>query len=92
MMEGELPSYIRVKHVKARKKHKCYECGREMYIGYMYVQTIGVWEGQWEEYKTCRPCELLRAELEDLVMGAPPFGELMEWKSAADEQQETEGT
>lgn len=45
---------------KARKQHKCYECGRVIKIGEEYERTRGLWEGDWSTYKTCQDCKSLR--------------------------------
>jgi hypothetical protein len=50
------------KKVKARKEHKCCECGKIIKIGEDYHYFFGIWEdydcGRFVgEYKTCLECE-----------------------------------
>ena len=45
----------------ARKVHKCYECGRKIEPGEKYEVVSGVWDGDFETYKTCNDCHTARS-------------------------------
>ncbi len=55
-----LPSVIRVATRKARKPHKCGECGRLIQPGETYEHVWGVWDGRPDTFKTCSGCVGLR--------------------------------
>lgn len=42
---------------KARKEHKCCECGRGIAPGEKYTLRSGKWDGEWQEFKSCNDCE-----------------------------------
>ncbi len=44
----------------ARKSHRCGECNRTIQTGDRYEITTGLFEGEFEAYKTCRKCLDLR--------------------------------
>ena len=62
----EGPSVFREKIVKARKEHKCCECGATINKGDEYEYTFGVWEGEASSFHTCEKCSDLRASLTEL--------------------------
>jgi hypothetical protein len=77
-MDGETPSVYTETYPKARKEHKCYECLRPIPVGEKYHNFKGCWDGKWDEYKTCVPCDNLRHDV--ACEGTwPPFGHLSEW-------------
>ena len=45
---------------KARKEHRCDECGHLIRFGHKYVNVFGVWEGCASTFKTCEGCCDLR--------------------------------
>jgi len=45
---------------KARKEHKCTECGRTIQPGEEYEYYWGVWDYGPETYKTCMDCLSIR--------------------------------
>ena len=45
---------------KARKQHKCYECNNIIEVGYSYLCETTMFEGKFEEIKTCSVCRELR--------------------------------
>ncbi len=45
---------------KARKPHKCYECGESILPGQKYQKSTILFECRWSEYKTCMPCFRVR--------------------------------
>jgi len=54
--DGEGPSLYFLEKRKARKEHKCIECGRNIEPGEMYIWEKGLWEGSFSEFKTCSDC------------------------------------
>jgi hypothetical protein len=44
---------------RARKTHKCDECGRTIFQGEVYRQTKGLYEGMWLATKQCPHCVVL---------------------------------
>jgi hypothetical protein len=61
--------------VRARKLHKCYECGRQISIGSQYQRYSGKWEGQMDSFTTCLDCMNIREGLSRDGRW-PPFGQL----------------
>jgi len=49
--------------ITARKKHTCCECGEAISPGERYEVISGLWEGSWDRYKTCLPCQRIRDDL-----------------------------
>lgn len=47
--------YVR-KTVKARKPHRCCECGRAIEPGEQYQRVVGVWDGTFDKHTTCGQC------------------------------------
>lgn len=41
---------------RARKQHKCYECGCSIEPGTKYEQIFGKWNGDVSHFKTCHLC------------------------------------
>ena len=80
-MDAERPSVFSCDHPKARKEHKCCECGRIINTGEKYEKIKGIWDGKALRYKTCLPCASLRDDLTReayCLDEAPPLGYLEE--------------
>lgn len=45
---------------KARKKHRCGECGKVIHAGEKYEYVKGVNDGYWMDAKTCLSCKRMR--------------------------------
>jgi hypothetical protein len=58
---------------KARKPHKCCECGDEIVKGERYEYVTMLFDGRWSEYKTCLPCYHIGDDL-----GCRCYGDLYE--------------
>jgi len=41
---------------KARKDHRCSECGRTIGKGEKYKYEVGIWENSLDVFKTCNQC------------------------------------
>lgn len=55
------PTWIRVAKVKkARRPHRCPECGARIPAGAPYEYVSGVWEGYFSDFHTCALCKELR--------------------------------
>lgn len=55
---------------RARKTHQCYECGRAIPAGALYVDISGIGcEGDPFGYRTHAECEELRAFIRDVFCG-----------------------
>jgi hypothetical protein len=59
---------------KARKEHKCYECGRVIQRGEKYRNESGIWDGDPRRYKTCSECLSIR---EVFFCGGYIYGEVI---------------
>jgi len=62
--DGESLVLARMKYLKARKPHKCCECGSEIDPGEEYQKITGLHEGTWVDFKTCYICQKIRSEAE----------------------------
>lgn len=51
------------KVVKAKKHHKCCECGNIINPGEEYEKVVGKWDGYFSEYKTCKVCLEIRKNI-----------------------------
>ena len=69
----------------ARKPHKCCECRRTIQPGERYERVSGLWDGDFEEFKTCYDCVSMRSALFCTYC----FGSL--WSDLADDLAEHDG-
>lgn len=63
MCDGEMPDFYKSKLVRARKPHRCVECGSAITPGEEYESATGRWEGEIDTYRTCSRCLDLRGSL-----------------------------
>ncbi len=69
--------------VRARKVHKCGECGLEIPKGDQYLREAGKWDGEFMSFATCLLCvEIRSAFVCDDEYTAVCFGEL--WNDITD--------
>jgi hypothetical protein len=54
------PSFHNENIQTARKKHRCYECLKDILPGEKYEYVSGVWDGDFMVYKTCLDCKSIR--------------------------------
>ena len=67
--EGDDYSTIwRERLVKARKEHKCCECGGKIQPGEQYGYAEALYDGEWTTWKRCPSC-LVLAELAGTLAG-----------------------
>lgn len=54
------PSFYVRETPKARKPHRCFECGYQIAPGETYESARGMWDGTFDVFKTCNRCIALR--------------------------------
>lgn len=59
MCDCDMPAFYREEVVKARKPHKCKECGETIQPGQFYDRATGCWDGTVSTIKTCAECAQL---------------------------------
>lgn len=59
----DVPSCYWETRPRARKPHKCCECGTRIEPGEDYHRIAGVWDGEFGCFKSCAACETLRGLL-----------------------------
>ena len=60
---------------KARKKHKCGECGRAILAGERYEYVSALWDGAFGTQKTCSDCLSVR---DAFFCGSYMYGDIWE--------------
>ncbi len=60
MCDCEAPSTYHEHERKARKVHKCYECGDAISAGDRYQYISGVWNGSGMSFKVCLQCSKVK--------------------------------
>lgn len=73
--DGDAASVFNSHVLKARKAHRCYECGEIIRTGDRYERVSGKWDGKWDTYRFCLPCSEIGLEFSD---GGRTFGYLWE--------------
>lgn len=58
--EGAWPEFFRQTLHRARKQHRCCECGKIIRIGEEYEYSAGKWDGDVTQYRTCFMCSTIR--------------------------------
>ncbi len=61
---NEMPCVYACELRKARKEHKCCECGGAIQAGENYHYHHGIWDGSAGSYKACQDCEALRIDVD----------------------------
>jgi len=56
----EPPSALSKSYPKARKPHRCYECGATIPVGIKYQRVWGIWNHEMSVFRTCLPCSRIR--------------------------------
>ena len=52
----DVPEFYTRHNVKAKKEHKCEECGCIIKPDNQYERATGMWEGRIVTFKTCKQC------------------------------------
>lgn len=60
--EGEGFDFVETKLVRARKPHECCECRETINVGDLHEHLRGVYDGQWDSYRTCARCVNVAAD------------------------------
>lgn len=77
-----MPEAFVRKMVRARKEHRCCECGNIIQKGWLYERISGIWDGRPSRFKTCIYCMCIRKSMtgkESFPEDEPSFGELYEY-------------
>jgi len=53
-----LPKVYEEKDARARVRMSCHECGQWIPPGQIYCRVKGLWDGQWDQFRLCRWCEI----------------------------------
>lgn len=61
--DNEPASIYDVKRPIARKAYRCHECAGTIDRGDRYERVYGLWDDQWEHYRTCSGCLMIRDHL-----------------------------
>lgn len=61
---SEQPDCYSLSTPKARKEHRCCECGGVIQVGEKYFSHNLVWEGTAATFKCCSDCEALRKKVD----------------------------
>ena len=56
------PEFFALNFRRARKEHRCCECGEVIPIGTQYEYISGKWCGDFETFKTCPTCARIRVD------------------------------
>ena len=73
--DNDMPSFINTEWRKARKQHKCCECGGKINPGETYEYICGKWD-YFDTFKTCEKCADLRESM--MNVSCPYLGGLRE--------------
>jgi len=76
MCDCEPNQFERIEYRKARKSHKCYECGTPINPGdnYQYFKALN--DGHFFTFKTCNDCAKLRDWIDKKTDCCVMFGEI----------------
>jgi hypothetical protein len=72
------PEFCDTTWPKARKEHRCYECGYAIKRGEQYERVTGKWNGEMSTFATCERCADLRGSLAEFNGGCFCYGGLVE--------------
>lgn len=61
------PQFYSVTKPKARKQHRCEECGVAILPGELYERVSGKWDGYVDTFSTCERCHDLRMWVQNNV-------------------------
>ncbi len=80
------PSVFEESSPTSRKEHICCECKEIIPAGVVYSLIKGLWDGEWDDYKTCGKCRVKRLKACALAKELsydydefPTFSNLQEW-------------
>lgn len=67
--DGESPAFASEATIRARKPHKCCECGQVIAPGDTYERVKGCWNGDFQTYATCAGCVDVRKRCDSWIYG-----------------------
>jgi hypothetical protein len=76
MCDCELPDFCHQELRRARRPHRCVECGGVIGVGTSYEHTAGKWDGELDTFATCLPCADVRDRLARATGCCAPFGSM----------------
>lgn len=82
MCDCDPPTLYNQSWPTAQKAHRCCECSKAIAPGEKYQRVEGLWDGEWNTYKTCVSCARLREGIASDIRRVDPldcgpcFGEL----------------
>lgn len=82
MCESLYPDFFRNEKRKARKDHKCGECGFSIKVGTYYKYIFGKWDGDVSSFKLCLFCDAVADCLNSMTDGYDCYGAIWEAYSA----------
>lgn len=58
---------------RARKDYRCEWCGDPIPTGEQHVHFVGVWEGEWQNWRMHNECHEAAADSEEMQDGLSPY-------------------
>ena len=74
--DGDAAAFYDARMVRARKMHRCYDCGNEIAVGAMYERISGKWDQEVSSYTICALCSEIGEAFS--CDGSRTFGNLWE--------------
>ena len=63
MCDCDMPAFYSEEYRRARRPHRCVECGGAIASGARYQHASGKWDGDLRSYATCLTCAEVRESL-----------------------------
>lgn len=64
----------REKKLKARKLHRCHECGGEIAVGDRYRFVFSIFKGVMDQFQECEKCEAIRNTITTIEISRGCYG------------------
>ena len=87
-IDGDRPDVYRSTFYRARKHHKCEECGRQIAPGEEYERAAMMYDREWSQFTTCSHCKVGHQWLLDNCNGFMHAGLIEEMEEHATEYPE----
>jgi hypothetical protein len=68
-----MSDFGRSSHPKARKDHRCEWCGQSIPRGEVHYLFVGVWEGEWQNWRMHEECSKYANLNNEFIDGFTPF-------------------
>lgn len=69
-MCDNIAQFENIKVVRGKRDYRCVECSKPIPKGAEHEAYSGLWEGEFETYRTCIPCRDLREALRPIMKQA----------------------